>query len=68
MPAGITRAGDGGKLIMMSMCEVAQWRSEGGAGGGICPRAPPGGGRQNPAKNFYKIYMRRDFKNSERIK
>ena len=27
-----------------------QWRSEGGAGGGICPRAPPGGGRQNPDK------------------
>ena len=24
MPAGITRAGDGGKLIMMSRCEVAR--------------------------------------------
>ena len=46
----------------------SQWRSEGGAGGGICPRAPPGGGRQNPAKEFLKIYIRRNFKNSERIK
>ena len=27
-----------------------QWRSE---GGGICPRAPPGGGRQNHAKDFF---------------
>ena len=28
-----------------------QWRSEGGSS----PRAPPGGGRQNPAKNFFKF-------------
>ena len=40
----------------------------GGQGGGSCPRAPPGGGRQNPAKEFLKIYIRRNFKNSERIK
>ena len=39
-----------------------------GAGGGICPRAPPGGGRQNPAKDFFKIYIRRNFNNSERKK
>ena len=46
-----------------------QWRSEGGqGGGGSCPRAPPGGGRQNAAKEFFKIYIRRNFKNSERIK
>ena len=38
-----------------------QWRIEGGAGGGICPRSPPGGGRQNPAKDFFKIYIRRNF-------
>ena len=42
-----------------------QWRSEGGHGG-ICPRAPPGGVRQNPAKDFFKIYIRRNFNNSER--
>ena len=39
-----------------------------GAGGGSCPRAPPGGGRQNHAKEFLKIYIRRNFKISERIK
>ena len=39
----------------------SQWRSEGGAGGGICPRAPPGGGRQNPAKYFLKNYIRRNL-------
>ena len=44
-----------------------QWRSEGGAGGGICPRAPPGGGRQNHAKEFLKIYILRKFEKSERI-
>ena len=45
-----------------------QWRSEGGAGGGgICPRAPPGGGRQNHAKEFFKIYILRNFEKSERI-
>ena len=37
---------------------VKQWRSEGGQGGDICPRAPPGGGRQNPAKEFLKNYIR----------
>ena len=41
-----------------------QWRSEGGQGGGSCPRAPPEGGRQNPAKDFFKIYIRRTFYNS----
>ena len=30
-----------------------QWRSEGGQGGGSCPRAPPEGGRQNPTKEFF---------------
>ena len=35
--------------------------ARGGAGGGICPRAPPGGGRQNPAKDLKKIYIRRNF-------
>ena len=44
-----------------------QWRSEGGAEGGICPRAPPGGGRQNHAKDFFKIYILRNFEKSERI-
>ena len=39
-----------------------------GGRGGSCPRAPPGGGRQNPAKEFFKIYIRRNFKISERIK
>ena len=29
--------------------------ARGGQGGGICPRAPPGGGRQNPAKDLKKI-------------
>ena len=42
--------------------------ARGGAGGGSCPRAPPGGGRQNPAKEFFKIYIRRNFLNSEGIK
>ena len=28
MPAGITRAGDGGKLIMISRCEVPRKRKE----------------------------------------
>ena len=37
------------------------------ARGGSCPRAPPGGGRQNPAKEFFLIYILRNFKNSERI-
>ena len=31
-----------------------QWRSEGGRGGSY-PRAPPEGGRQNPAKKLKKI-------------
>ena len=44
-----------------------QWRSEGGAGGGICPRAPPGEGRQNPDKEFFLIYILRNFEKSERI-
>ena len=47
---------------------VSSGVARGGAGGGSCPRAPPGGGRQNPAKEFFKIYIRRNFKNSERIK
>ena len=42
--------------------------TSGVARGGSCPRAPPGGGRQNPAKEFYKIYIRKNFENSERIK
>ena len=32
-------------------CWWGQWRSEGGS----CPRAPPEGGRQNPAKEFLKF-------------
>ena len=41
------------------LISLSQWRSKGGGqGGGICPRAPPGGGRQNPAKEFFKIYIR----------
>ena len=37
--------------------------ARGGAGGGICPRAPPGGGRQNPAKEFFKnLYKVKIFK------
>ena len=42
---------------VMVSCHV-QWRSEGGSRRGICPRAPPGGGRQNPVKEFLKIYIR----------
>ena len=38
-----------------------------GGQGGICPRAPPGGGRQNHAKEFFKIYILRNFDKSERI-
>ena len=48
---------------------IEQWRSKGGQGGG--GHLPPGAarrGRQNPAKEFFKIYIRRNFKNSERIK
>ena len=45
-----------------------QWRSEGGAGGTAAPGRRPEGGRQNPAKEFFKIYIRRNFKNSKRIK
>ena len=33
----------------------------GQGGGGICPRAPPGGGRQNPALKKLKIYIWRNF-------
>ena len=41
---------------------LGQWRSEGG-------RSRAGGARrQNPVKYFFKIYIRRNFKNSERIK
>ena len=42
--------------------------TSGVARGGICPRAPPGGGRQKPATEFFKIYIRRNFKNSEKNK
>ena len=38
-----------------------------GGRGGICPRAPPGGGRQNHAKEFFKIYILRNFEKSEKI-
>ena len=55
-------------LVTCSHVIAIQWRSEGGQGGGICPRAPPGGGRQNPAKDFLKIYIRKNFNNSERKK
>ena len=41
--------------------------ARGGAGGGICPRAPPGGGRQNHAKEFFKIYILKNFEKFERI-
>ena len=34
--------------------DARQWRNEGGGQGGSCPRAPPGGGRQNPAKDLKK--------------
>ena len=37
---------------------ILQWRSE---GGGICPRAPPGGGRQNPAKDLKKNLYKEKF-------
>ena len=40
-------------LVSIKSFSLSQWRSEGGAGGGICPRAPPGGGRQNHAKEFF---------------
>ena len=53
---------------LLPLVQSLQWRSEGGgAGGGICPRAPPGGGRQNHAKEFFKIYILRNFEKSERI-
>ena len=32
-----------------------------GGRGANCPRAPPGGGRQNPAKEFLKFYILRIF-------
>ena len=35
------------------------------ARGGHLP--PPGGGRQNHAKEFFKIYILRNFEKSERI-
>ena len=45
-------------LVLFEWFDGQQWRSEGGTGGGgICPRAPLGGGRQNPAKEFLKIYI-----------
>ena len=49
-------------LLMVQHSGVAR-----GAGGGICPRAPPGGGRQNHAKEFFKIYILINFEKSERI-
>ena len=60
----------------MSVSGGGQWRSEGGGmggrgagvgarvgagGGSSCPRAPPGGGRQNPAKEFFKIFILRNL-------
>ena len=36
-------------------------------GGAAAPGRRPKGGRQNPVKEFLKIYIRRNFKNSERI-
>ena len=37
-------------------------------GGGSCmPRAPPGGGRQNHVKDFFLIYILRNYKKSDRI-
>ena len=39
----------------------------GGGRGGSCPRAPPRGGRQNPAKELKKICIRKSYKNAERI-
>ena len=33
-----------------------------GGRGDSCPRAPPGGGRQNPVKEFLKIYILRNLK------
>ena len=41
--------------------------ARGAGGGGICPRAPPGGGRQNPAKKNLKIYIWRNFLKPQRI-
>ena len=38
-----------------------------GGRGGICPRAPSEGGRQNHAKEFFKIYILRNFEKSETI-
>ena len=35
--------------------------ARGGQGGGICPRAPPRGGRQNPAKDFKKKLYKEKF-------
>ena len=42
--------------IHMFIDTYNQWRSEGGRGGGQLPRAQPGGGRQNPAKEFKNLY------------
>ena len=40
----------------------------GGRGGGSsCPRAPPGGGRQKPAKEFFLNLYIEKFLKSERI-
>ena len=36
--------------------------ARGGQGGGSCPRAPPGGGRQNPAKEFFLNLYKEKFR------
>ena len=43
-------------------------RPSGVARGGSCPRAPPGGRRQNPAKEFIKMYIWGIVLNSERVR
>ena len=42
-----------GSYLMTIFISVSGVARGGGQGGGICPRAPPGGGRQNPANNFF---------------
>ena len=57
------------RTIWSALTTARQWRSEGGGAGGghLPPGAAQRGGRQNHAKEFFKIYILRNFEKSERI-
>ena len=42
-------------IVTLTLTLTLSGVARGGKGGGSCPRAPPGGGRQNPAKEFLKF-------------